>query len=139
MADCAPGEARTWSWGTGSNKPERGSYEVPEARALHAHRRTVRGVWEVSRTFGEQSLPLILREHPALVRLLRADVLGPTDEAASLRRMLIRAATAWPLPEALLAMLERTPNRPWPDKALDYLIASAWRRGLDTAAREDAL
>ena len=110
---------------------------VPRAFALHAHRRTLRGVWEVSVRFAEGSMPHILETHPELVHLLRADVFGPGvySRGVSLKRAAIRLATHRPLPEILLALACRLPGLPWPDAAYDYLIASAWRRGLDTAAR----
>jgi len=109
---------------------------VPDARAFHAHRRTLEGVWTVSIGFGSKSLPHILSRHPGLVPVLRVDLLGPREYARGrpVRRWLVQAATWFPLPDVVKWLVSRSLWLPWPTRLFDYLIASAWRRGLDGAA-----
>jgi len=108
---------------------------VPDAWALHAHRRDVDAVWDVSVRFARESLPLILEMHPDLVRELRADLLGPARYGGrTWRRRAVRLATAAPLPDLARRLLARWPSFPWPMALYHYLIASAWRRGLDRAS-----
>ena len=108
---------------------------IPEAKALHMHRRDVVGVWDVSVRFARDSMPILFETHPELIRELHADVLGPDAQIRSLRRVAVRTVTREPLPDWLRAAMSRWPDIPWPMRAFDYLIASAWRRGLDEAAQ----
>ena len=109
---------------------------APEASALHAHRRSVGEVSGLAEAFAARSLPLILETHPELVVPLRADLFGPRRyrQRRPVRRGLVRLATHPPLPALVRAALSRWPRLPWPDRLFDYLIASAWRRGLDRDA-----
>ncbi len=113
---------------------------VPDARALHAHRRTVDGVWEVSRAFARDSMPILFEKHPELIRVLRADMLGSGRVAPRghrLRRLVLRAVTSPVLAAVVRRMISWFPRTPWPDRAYDYLIAAAWRSGLDDARGRD--
>ena len=110
---------------------------VPEAWALHAHRRSLREVWDVSVRFAEESMPVLLSSHPELVPELRADRLGPARYAAGMswRRWAARTLTHRPLPQVARLLLETWPMLPWPMRLIDYVLASAWREGLDRSAR----
>jgi GT2 family glycosyltransferase len=117
---------------------------VPKAGNLHAHRRDLAGVWSVSERFGRESMPLLFQRHPSLERELRADILGPTSYSRSnsltrrWKRILVRTATSRPLPDIVRWLVTLWPNGPWPMRTFDYLIASAWRRGLDSSVRGDS-
>jgi len=114
---------------------------VPDARAYHAHRRTLEGLLEVSEAFARRSLPLILETHRELIPLLRADVFGPkryaaqseSTRASSWRRRAVRALTHAPFPGIVRLPISAWPGGPWPMRLFDYLIVSAWRKGLDGA------
>jgi len=108
---------------------------VPDAKALHAHCRDLLRVWDISMQFARDSMPILFEKHPELIRELHADVLGPLITEHSLRRVIIRALTRRPLPDWLCSAITRWPKAPWPMRAFDYVIASAWRRGLDEAAQ----
>ncbi len=106
---------------------------VADAVALHAHRRSLDDVWDVSVQFAEKSLPTVLAAHPELVSEMRADVLGPARYAGGLtmRRLVVRACTRRPLGRLARAIASAFPSFPWPMSLFDYIIVSAWREGLD--------
>lgn len=108
---------------------------VPEARAYHAHRRSLGEFIDVSMGFGERSLPIVLDEHPELVQLLQAHIFGPRRyrNSRSLRRAVVRAFTHPPLLQLARRVVSAWPRFPWPLGVFDYLIVSAWRQGLDRA------
>lgn len=112
---------------------------VRNAKALHAHRRDITGVWRVSYQFARDSMPILFKSHPELLHELRADILGPVSDSRSLKRVFMRALTRKPLPEMLKVALARWPHGWWPMCAYDYVIAAAWRRGLDDAAQRGLL
>jgi mycofactocin glycosyltransferase len=106
---------------------------TPAAIALHAHRRSLHELWRVSELFGCESMPIMLEKHPAMIAHLRAHLLGPRPYAKNVvtRRAFVRVLTTWPLPEIMRDIAGRLANFPWPDRVYDYLIAAAWRRGMD--------
>ena len=112
---------------------------VPDAKALHAHCRDLLRVWDISMQFARDSMPILFEKHPELIRELHADVLGPRVTEKSLRRVAVRALTQRPLPDWIRVAMTRWPKAPWPMRAFDYVIASAWRRGLDEAAQRGRL
>lgn len=110
---------------------------VPGARALHAHRRTIREVCRVSEIFGRESMPILFEMHPEMISHLKADVLGPREFSAeaSMRRLVVRVLTNAAFARPLRTLVGALPRVPWHASVFDYLIASAWRAGLDDAVR----
>jgi GT2 family glycosyltransferase len=107
---------------------------VPDARALHVHRRTVEELWEAYRVFARESMPLLFDKHPEWVTVFHADVLGPkwiSPRGGWLRRFLLRTATKPMIAAIMQRMMSWLPRAPWPVFAFNLLFASAWRRGLD--------
>lgn len=111
---------------------------VDGAEAFNTHRRNLDEVWEVSKTFAQKSMPLIFEKHPDVAQTLHADVLGPPRFANgfSFRRFAVRLATLPSFAHPVRWLVSSAPGFPWPMSVYDYLIASAWRSGLDEAEKE---
>ena len=108
---------------------------VPQARAYHAHRRRLEDVLSLSESFARECMPVLFDEDPVFTTQLRADLLGPVRYAKRNRwkRSAIRFVTTPCVSRRVEALVKRHLGARWPMWVFDYLIASAWRRGLDQA------
>jgi GT2 family glycosyltransferase len=115
---------------------------LPGAIAFHHHLRSLDQLCRLMRTYGLQSMPLLLSMHPELAGLLRVDFLR--EPSWTLRRVLVRLALA-PVLYHPVRMAVGLANRLWvPALLFDYLwwynrtrgylaAGSAQRRGTDQA------
>ena len=71
-------------------------------------------------------------------RAARLALLGrPSVRDGISRRSVLRGLTGPTIAMAVRGMMSRFPRAPWPVQAYDYLIAAAWRSGLDDAYGRD--
>ena len=108
---------------------------VPQARAYHAHRRRLEDVLSLSESFARECMPVLFDEDPVFITQLRADLLGPNQHAGKScwKRGAIRFLMTPGISHRVEVLVKRHLGARWPMWVFDYLIASAWRRGLDQA------
>lgn len=105
---------------------------APDALSWHHHLRSLDQLCQLMHTYGRQSLPLLMRKHPELARLLRLNFLERSffSPRGFLLRLALTRAVHRPIRILTRANLEN-----WvPDLFFDYLLWSSRTRGYLEAA-----
>jgi glycosyltransferase involved in cell wall biosynthesis len=113
---------------------------APQARSYRTDYRDVPGLCEAMVTYGEHSLPLIVKMHPELNKLVKAHLLEPAalfsePFSMTVKKALFRLALCGPL-GAFVVLLVRFSNPLYvPAILFDYLIVFHYLKGLSRSWR----
>lgn len=102
-------------------------YYAPQALSYHHHLRALEPLCQLMQTYGNQSIPILLRKHPELDTVLRLDIIKTS--AFSLRRLALRLALSSPIHYPIRWLTRWLVNSYVPNLFFSYLFWSSRTRG----------